>query len=632
MVDHDISRFNHTATPTPDTSVDRGEEGEDGEEEDLGDATHALRQTELANQLNDLNKVLSKKQELAGGMGDNHEKLLALKKQYETTLKGMEDEITKLQKEKDSLSVQQRNAGSGAAAVTGGGANNKVSEMRRKRIQELEGQIGDLKKKQKEQQKLAKINEQNELKVKKLNDEIKQMKVAKVKLIKQMKEDSEKVRQWETTKEKEVHQLKQKDRKQQVTISKMERLHERQQNVMKRKMEESSAINKRLKDALAKKEAVQKQREGSTKRLEGAGDRVRGWIKSEIEVVVSTKEAESTKEQLISDRKSLASKIGKLKTDMRRTMNQEELEESNKKLDELQAELDFRNAQISELQKQLLISSQETDKIAEADRWTKLNSMVEAKIAAQYLFETASDYMAQVTARSAESKELQAQLDELRESWDTLKKEVRDTSMKHEDQVLYLLRQLNPVESTPVKAVEEGVSPDVTLGKDISMVEQRLKFQAAELEKYSELHDELIAKDTEVAKLKTELEVANSAGKLSRGSLMPSLAPSPHKKKASTKRVTIAAATYKDAEEFFKETFSDDESEEEEEEDSDDEWRQTPMFKRLKQERAAVKESRQSLAASKPEGAKKRRKDTLSSGSEDEESDTSEGIQAELGG
>merc|ERR1719402_2105269 len=107
MVDHDISRFNHTATPTPDTSVDRGEEGEEGEEEDLGDATHALRQTELANQLNDLNKVLSKKQELAGGMGDNHEKLLALKKQYETTLKGMEDEITKLQKEKDEITKLQ---------------------------------------------------------------------------------------------------------------------------------------------------------------------------------------------------------------------------------------------------------------------------------------------------------------------------------------------------------------------------------------------------------------------------------------------------------------------------------------------------------------------------------------------
>jgi hypothetical protein len=40
--------------------------------------------------------------------------------------------------------------------------------------------------------------------------------VVKVKLIKQMKEDSERVRQWKQGKEKEVNQLKQKDRRAQV--------------------------------------------------------------------------------------------------------------------------------------------------------------------------------------------------------------------------------------------------------------------------------------------------------------------------------------------------------------------------------------------------------------------------------
>ncbi len=63
---------------------------------------------------------------------------------------------------------------------------------------------------------LAKLNHQNELKVKKLAEEIQGMKAAKVKLIKQMKEDSEKVRIWKLGKEKEVHQLKQKDRRAQV--------------------------------------------------------------------------------------------------------------------------------------------------------------------------------------------------------------------------------------------------------------------------------------------------------------------------------------------------------------------------------------------------------------------------------
>ena len=63
------------------------------------------------------------------------------------------------------------------------------------------------------------------------------------------------------------------------------------------------------------------------RRLEGAGERVRGWIKSEMEVVVSTKEALKSKEHLITDRKELAAKLQKMKADMRRTMAQEEMKQ-----------------------------------------------------------------------------------------------------------------------------------------------------------------------------------------------------------------------------------------------------------------------------------------------------------------
>lgn len=48
----------------------------------------------------------------------------------------------------------------------------RISEQRRKRVQELEAQIGDLKKKQKEQLKLIRMKEQSEQKVNKLSSEI----------------------------------------------------------------------------------------------------------------------------------------------------------------------------------------------------------------------------------------------------------------------------------------------------------------------------------------------------------------------------------------------------------------------------------------------------------------------------
>merc|ERR1712133_319930 len=101
---------------------------------------------------------------------------------------------------------------------------------RRKRIQELEEKIKGLAKQQAEQQRLLKLNKQNELKIKKYSDEITQMKQAKVKLIKQMKEENEKARQWKIAKEKEVYKLQQQEKKAQVKMSAMSLQHERREN------------------------------------------------------------------------------------------------------------------------------------------------------------------------------------------------------------------------------------------------------------------------------------------------------------------------------------------------------------------------------------------------------------------
>merc|ERR1719187_2429667 len=126
-------------------------------------------------------------------------------------------------------------------------------------------------------------------------------------------------------------QLKQKDRKAQVHLAKIERLHERQKNVLRRKMEETVAVNKRLKEAMEKKASARAQRGENDKTLVGSGERVRGWVSSELEVVVSAKEAFKTKEQLLKDRKELNLELQKTKQNSRRTMTAEERQEGDKK-------------------------------------------------------------------------------------------------------------------------------------------------------------------------------------------------------------------------------------------------------------------------------------------------------------
>ena len=102
------------------------------------------------------------------------------------------------------------------------------------------------------------MNEKNEQKLKQSQVEIRDMKQAKVRLIRQMKEEAEKVRTWKMQKEKEVNKLKQSEQKQQSQIAKMTNLHSKQQNVLRRKMEDANMQIKRLKDVLDKQKANKK--------------------------------------------------------------------------------------------------------------------------------------------------------------------------------------------------------------------------------------------------------------------------------------------------------------------------------------------------------------------------------------
>ncbi|CAH3195110.1 unnamed protein product, partial [Porites evermanni] len=107
-----------------------------------------------------------------------------------------------------------------------------------------------------EQQKLLKLKEQSDNTIKKLNSEIQGMKSIRVKLMRQMKEESERFRALKEQKEKEIYQLKEQGRKRQFEYKKLESIHVKQQAVLKRKTEEVVAVQKRLKMALERQKVA----------------------------------------------------------------------------------------------------------------------------------------------------------------------------------------------------------------------------------------------------------------------------------------------------------------------------------------------------------------------------------------
>nr|XP_044996614.1 chromosome-associated kinesin KIF4A isoform X2 [Jaculus jaculus] len=461
---------------------------------------HALRQAQMSKELIELNKALALKEALARKMTQNDSQLQPIQFQYQDNIKNLELEVLSLQKEKEELLLELQTAKKDVNQA-------KLSERRRKRLQELEGQIADLKKKLHEQSKLLKLKESTEHTVSKLNQEIRMMKSQRVQLMRQMKEDAEKFRQWKQQKDKEVIQLKERDRKRQYELLKLERNFQKQSNVLRRKTEEAAAANKRLKDALQKqKEVADKRKETHSREMEGTAARMKNWLGNEIEVMVSTEEAKRHLNDLLEDRKILAQDVAQLKEKesgenpppklRRRTFSRDEMrgqisdsEDSiTKQIESLETEMELRSAQIADLQQKLLDAESED---RPKQRWENIATILEAKCAIKYLIGELVSSKIQVSKLESSLKQNKASCADMQkmlfeernhfaEIETELKAELVRVEQQHQEKVLYLLSQLQQSQMAE-KQLEESVSE-----KEQQLL-STLKCQDEELRKMQEL-------------------------------------------------------------------------------------------------------------------------------------------------
>ncbi|KAM4840973.1 chromosome-associated kinesin KIF4A-like [Thomomys bottae] len=495
---------------------------------DVFTTQHALRQAQISKELLELNRALVLKEDLARKITQNDSQLQPIQLHYQDNMKHLELEIVSLQKEKEELALELQSAKKDVNQA-------KLSEHRHKCLQELEGQIADLKKKLSEQSKLLKLKESTECTVSKLNQEIQMMKNHRVQLMRQMKEDAEKFRQWKQQKDKEVIQLKERDRKRQYELLKLERNFQKQSTVLRRKTEEAAAANKRLKDALQKQgEVARKRKETQSCGMESTATRVKSWLGSEIEVMVSTEEAKRHLNDLLEDRKILAQDVAQLKAKkecgenlplkLRRytfspaqACDQVPEPEASitKQIEGLETEMELRSAQIADLQQKLLDAESED---RPKQRWENITTILEAKYALKYLIGELVSSKIQTSKLESSMKQstascvdLQKMLFEERnhfaEAKTELKADLVRAEQQHQEKVLYLLMQLQQ---------SQTAESQLEASRDISGREQQLlttlKCQDTELRKMQEVceQNQQLLQEKEVIKKKlTLLQVAS---------------------------------------------------------------------------------------------------------------------------
>ncbi|XP_030217032.1 kinesin family member 4 isoform X3 [Gadus morhua] len=499
-------------------SIDAMATGEDGPE-GAGDATdvspsedvtggftahHALRQAQMSKELMELNKVLALKEAFVKKMCQNDSQLEPMQSEHQHNMHSLQASVDSLLKEKEDLVLALQSAKKDTQHA-------KLSEQRRKRLQELEGQLVEMKKKMTEQSKLLKLKESSVRGVSKLMSEIQSMKSQRVQLMRQLKEDTEKFRVWKSQKDKEVLQLKEKDRKRQYEIMKLERDFQKQANVLRRKTEEAAAANKRLKDALQKRSEVSdKRRDGHGRGMETAASRVKSWLLNEVELLVSTEEARRHLKDLLEDRKILAHDISQLKGQLeaggrsaakirRRTLIISELESKvgqetpiSKQVENLETEMGLRSAQIADLQQKVLAADNDS---RAKHRWDNINTVVEAKCSLKIL-------MAELVAAKSAAARLESSLKQeqgnLQDLSRTLAEErgVMSTmdvehqqqrvelEQNHQEKVQYLLNKLQSRAGLQQPAGEPSQ-------KERELVQRQSQLEE-ELEKMSGLNQQLL--------------------------------------------------------------------------------------------------------------------------------------------
>ncbi|XP_068618923.1 chromosome-associated kinesin KIF4 [Battus philenor] len=486
----------------------------------------AMGQVALNQELQELNRAMAIKASVVQAILANNKEML----DSHNNLKENEDKITHLEKERDELLQQLKQTKS----------KDPTHEERRTKVSALESEISELKKKCQQQAHIIKTKEKNEVKIAALNAELQSMKATKVKIIKQMREESEKFRKWKADNERAMLRLRNEDRKRANAMVKMESLHAKQQNVLKRKMEEAVAVNKRLKEALDRQKQTQMKRNAKGNVKAGA---VQQYIEQELEVHLSIVEAEKSLDELMEYRALIKEQIENLR-------NSTDDEVTRKKIAELEDDLALRKAQISDLQQKILTADQENKS---RTQWDNIQSMLEAKVALKCLFELLVDTKRELQNQS--EKGYQARYEQVKEEHDRLAMEYESSKTEFERQ-LALIKLQSEQKLSALVALQRGVVGRGDKSEACKHLHNVINYQQDRLEQVEQ----------ENKKLAEELEELRSAGKKAKRQ---------SKKNNTEKKVEYIDYTEEDEDDF-------------EDSEKDPDWRATPLFKRIQAQRSRL--------------------------------------------
>ncbi|KAJ8640473.1 hypothetical protein MRB53_017167 [Persea americana] len=389
----------------------------DGVEEVEKELEHSSVQDKLGRELQELDKRLEQKEAEMKRFAkvDNTS---VLQQHYEKKLMELEQEKKSLLKEIDELRSNLSNLSS-----TNDDGAQKLKEDYLQKLNALEAQVSELKRKQEAHSQLLRQKQKSEDAAKRLQDEIQRIKTQKVQLQHKIKQESEQFRSWKASREKEVLQLKKEGRRNEYEMHKLLALNQRQKMVLQRKTEEASMATRRLKELLEAKKSSSRDISGVGSANGPSIQALMQAIEHELEVTVRVHEVRSEYERQMEVRSAMANEVARLKKES------EMIKQKNMSDDPQAMSPGARNSRIFALENMLATSSSTlvsmASQLSEAEerervfsgrgRWNQVRSLAEAKNLMNFLFNLLSSSRCQLRDKEVDCREKESVIKELKE-------------------------------------------------------------------------------------------------------------------------------------------------------------------------------------------------------------------------
>ncbi|KAG5869951.1 Kinesin-like protein KIF21B, partial [Gonioctena quinquepunctata] len=387
----------------------------DGESDN--DTESESDEKELHNELKDelitLTNDIDMKQKLIDELELSQRRMQTMRQHYEDKLMQLQVRIQTTQEERDKI------LHSYSAHPEPSDKIKKVKDEYTKKISDMQKELKRLQAAQKEHARLVRSQSQYENQLKSYKNEVLEMKRTKVRLINKMKEESQKHKESELRRLREIAQLRKESRKNASVIKSMQNERKIKDQVLKRKQEEVSVLRKNQRGRLSLKAAGRMAQSFSEKTAKLK------WLKVEKainNIALSKKglvEQEVRMEHFLEKREVLGKELEALEERRKQAVGKnQDTTQLDSYIEDIKENINYVQETISETQHNVMEIEETQDTHEDTDLQqivTSIYDIDEAKYMIQKLYNMTLSQSHAVAQRDAKLKENEATLAELQQ-------------------------------------------------------------------------------------------------------------------------------------------------------------------------------------------------------------------------